>query len=240
MCGRFTLFESSEVLSKDFGAPIRFDLAPHYNIAPSQQVVVVRNRPDGGSRASPEREFTLLRWGFIPSWAKDPAIGYKMINARSETAPEKPSFRNAFKYRRCLVPASGFYEWQKQGKTKQPYYISLREKRGGLRPVMAIAGLWERWDGHSPEEGTEGAPIESCTLLTTEANEAVAPIHDRMPVIVAPENYDLWLNPSEKDTEAVRALLAPFPPEKMEARSVSRRVNDPSADSASLLDLLTG
>jgi putative SOS response-associated peptidase YedK len=235
MCGRFTLFESSEVLSKDFGAPIRFDLAPHYNIAPSQQVVVVRNRPDSG-----EREFALLRWGLIPSWSKDPAIGYKMINARSETAPEKPSFRNAFKYRRCLVPASGFYEWQKQGKTKQPYYISLREKRGGLRPVMAIAGLWERWDGHSPEEGTEGAPIESCTVLTTEANETVAPIHDRMPVIVAPENYDLWLNPSEKDTEAVRALLAPFPPEKMEARSVSRRVNDPSADSASLLDLLTG
>ncbi len=234
MCGRFTLFESSEVLSKEFGVPIRFDLTPRYNIAPSQQVLAVRSRPDSG-----EREFSLLRWGFIPSWSKDPAIGYKMINTRSETAPEKPSFRNAFKRRRCLVPASGFYEWQKkQGSSKQPYYISQREKRGGRRPVMAIAGLWERWEGHSPEEGTEGASIESCTLLTTEANEMVAPIHDRMPVLISPENYELWL--SGPDPEALRSLLAPFPPEKMEARPVSRRVNDPSADSASLLDLLTG
>jgi putative SOS response-associated peptidase YedK len=225
MCGRFTLFDSTEVLSKEFGAPIRLDLAPHYNIAPSQQIAVVRNRPD-----SVGREFALLRWGFIPSWSKDPAAGYKMINARSETAPDKPSFRSAFKNRRCLVPASGFYEWQKtQGGSKQPYYISLRGKKGGKRPVMAIAGLWEKW------EGEEGSPIESCALLTTGANETVAAIHDRMPVLVAPENYKLWL--SGTDHAAVRALLVPFPPDKMEARPISRRINNPKADDASLLDL---
>jgi putative SOS response-associated peptidase YedK len=223
MCGRFTLYDSTEVLSKEFGAPIRLDLAPRYNIAPSQEVAVVRSRPDG------EREFALLRWGLIPSWAKDPSIGARMINARVETAPEKPAFRNAFRHRRCLVPMSGFYEWRKEGKAKHPYHVSLREKN-----VMAIAGLWDRW------AGAEDAPIESCTLLTTDANDVIAPLHERMPVIVAPENYELWLNPSGQDPAALRALLAPYPPDKMIARPVSRRVNDPSVDNASLLELLAG
>lgn len=224
MCGRFTLFESSQVLSREFGVPIPNPIAPCYNIAPTRPVAVVRNRPEVG-----EREFALLRWGLIPSWAKDPSIGARMINARAETAPGKPAFRNAFRRRRCLVPASGFYEWRKQVRAKQPYYISLNEKR-----TMALAGLWERW------EGTEGAPIESCTLLTTEANELIAPLHDRMPVILPPESYDLWLNPSEQDPAVLYPLLAPYPPEKMTAYPVSRRVNNPSADDPGLVDPLTG
>lgn len=224
MCGRFTLFESSQVLSREFGVLIPSPLAPRYNIAPTRTVAVVRTRPEVG-----EREFALLRWGLIPSWAKDPSIGARMINARAETAPGKPAFRNAFRRRRCLVPASGFYEWRKQGRVKQPYYISLRETR-----TMAIAGLWDRW------EGTGDAPIESCTLLTTEANELIAPLHDRMPAILPPESYDLWLNPSEQDPAVLHPLLASYPPDTMAAYPVSRRVNDPSVDDAGLLDLFTG
>jgi putative SOS response-associated peptidase YedK len=214
MCGRFTLFESTQVLMKEFGVPVPSDLAPRYNIAPTRQIAAVRNRPDGGGR-----EFALLRWGLIPSWAKDPSIGARMINARAETAPEKPSFRNAFRRRRCLVPASGFYEWQKQGRLKQPYYISLRKRK-----PMAIAGLWERW------EETEGAPIESCTLLTTEANELIAPLHDRMPVIVAPGDFDLWLDPTVLATGPLLSLLRPFPADGMTASPVSSLVNNPSVD----------
>jgi putative SOS response-associated peptidase YedK len=149
-----------------------------------------------------------------------------MINARAETVTEKPSFRNAFRHRRCLIPMNGFFEWQKRGIHKQPYFIALSNKR-----VMAVAGLWERW------EGAEGSPIESCTLLTTEANELIAPMHDRMPVIVAPENYELWLDPSAKDPAALRPLLAPYSPGEMFARPVSLRVNNPSVDDERLLDL---
>jgi putative SOS response-associated peptidase YedK len=199
---------------KEFGVPVPSDLAPRYNIASTRQIAAVRNRPDGE-----DREFVLLRWGLIPSWAKDPSIGARMINARAETAPEKPAFRSAFRRRRCLVPASGFYEWQKQGRVKQPYYISLRERK-----PMAIAGLWERW------EGTEGAPIESCTLLTTDANDLIAPLHDRMPVIVSPGDFDLWLDPTVSTTERLLSLLRPFPADGMTASPVSTLVNNPSVD----------
>jgi putative SOS response-associated peptidase YedK len=223
MCGRFTLFEADTILSKEFGASIPFDLKPRYNVAPSQQVAAVRNLPD-----SSKREFALFRWGLIPSWAKDASIGNKMINARAETVAEKPSFRNAFRHRRCLVPMSGFFEWSKRGIHKQPNFIALNDKR-----VMAVAGLWERW------AGAADAPIESCTLLTTEANELIAPMHDRMPVIVAPENYELWLNAPEEDLAVLRPLLAPYPPGEMFARPVSLRVNNPSADDARLLDMPT-
>jgi putative SOS response-associated peptidase YedK len=228
MCGRFTLFEADTILSKEFGAPILFDLKPRYNIAPSQPILAARVSPKNG------REFALLRWGLIPSWAKDASIGNRMINARAETVAEKPSFRNAFRHRRCLVPMNGFFEWSKRGVLKQPHFIALSDKR-----VMAVAGLWERWEGRSPEEGQEGSPIESCTLLTTEANELIAPMHDRMPVIVAPENYELWLNPSGQDLAALRPLLAPYPPGEMFARPVSLRVNNPSFDDERLLDLPT-
>ena len=223
MCGRFTLFEPDTILSKEFGAPIQFDLKPRYNVAPSQRVAAVRSRPDSG-----KREFALLRWGLIPSWAKDASIGNKMINARAETVAEKPSFRNAFRHRRCLVPMNGFFEWQKRGIHKQPYFIALGDKR-----VMAVAGLWERW------EGQEGSLIESCTLLTTEANDLIAPMHDRMPVIVAPENYELWLDAPGEDLAALQPLLTPYPPWEMFARPVSLRVNNPSADDERLLDLPT-
>ena len=221
MCGRFTLFDEIGALAKEFGVPVRLELAPQYNIAPTRQVAAVRTRSGEGGR-----EFVLLRWGLIPSWAKDPSMGARMINARVETARVKPAFRDLFRRRRCIVPASGFYEWQKRGRVKQPYHIRLREGN-----VMAIAGLWDRW------EGPGAAPIESCTLLTTEANELVAPLHDRMPVILSPENYDRWLDPSVTDPAAVRTLLAPLPPDRMIALPVSRRVNDPSADDASLLEL---
>lgn len=224
MCGRFTLFEADAVLSKDFGALIAFGLAPRYNIAPSQQILAVRPSMGKGGR-----EAALLRWGLIPHWAKDPSIGNRMINARAETATEKPSFRRAFRHRRCLVPMSGFYEWQKRGILKHPYFIALSDER-----VMAVAGLWERW------EGAEDAPIESCTLLTTESNDLIAPLHERMPVIVAPENYELWLNPSVEDPTVIRPLIVPYPPGEMIARPIRPLVNDPSFDSASLLDLLAG
>ncbi len=221
MCGRFTLFDEIGALAKEFGVPVRLELAPQYNIAPTRQVAAVRTRSGEGGR-----ELVLLRWGLIPSWANDPSMGARMINARVETAPVKPAFRDPFRRRRCIVPASGFYEWQKQGRVKQPFHIRLRD-----RNVMAIAGLWDRW------EGPGIAPIESCALLTTEANELVAPLHDRMPVILSPESYDRWLDPSVTDPAAVRALLAPLPPDRMIALPVSRRVNDPSADDASLLEL---
>ena len=226
MCGRFTLFEPDAILSREFGAPIRFDLKPRYNVAPSQQVAAVRSRPEGAPSGSGKREFALFRWGLIPSWAKDASIGNRMINARAETVAEKPSFRNAFRHRRCLVPMNGFFEWSKRGIHKQPYFIGLSDKR-----VMAVAGLWERW------EGQESSPIESCTLLTTEANELIAPMHDRMPVIVAPGNFELWLNASGQDLAALQSLLTPYPPGEMFTRPVSLRVNNPSADDERLLDL---
>src|SRR5512134_1391515 len=220
MCGRFTLFDT-DALAGEFGVPVRFDLAPQYNIAPTRQVAAVRSRPGGG------RDLVLLRWGLIPWWAKDPStIGARMINARSETAPWKPAFRDPFRLRRCMIPANGFYEWQKQGRARQPYHIRLRE-----RNLMAIAALWDRWERIGSE------PIESCTLLTTEANDLVAPLHDRMPVILSPENYDRWLDPSENDPAALLSLLTPVPSERMMACPVSRRVNDPSVDDAGVLDL---
>jgi putative SOS response-associated peptidase YedK len=234
MCGRFTLFEPDAILSKEFGAPIRFDLKPRYNVSPSQPILAARVSPKNGREGHlpPVREFTLLRWGLIPSWAKDASIGNRMINARAETVAEKPSFRDAFRHRRCLVPMSGFFEWSKRGVLKQPHFIALSDKR-----VMAVAGLWERWEGRSTGEGQEGSPIESCTLLTTEANELIAPMHDRMPVIVAPGNYDLWLNASGQDLAALQPLLTPYPPGEMFTRPVSLRVNNPSADDERLLDL---
>jgi putative SOS response-associated peptidase YedK len=214
MCGRFTLFEPDKVLSREFGVSGAPPLSPRYNIAPSQSVAAVRPVPEGSGR-----ELALLRWGLIPSWSKDPAIGNRLINARAETAREKPSFRNAFKRRRCLIPANGFYEWQRLEHGKRPYFVRMRDER-----VFAFAGLWDRWE--SPDEGA----VETCTILTTSANAMLAPIHDRMPVILPPGEYDRWLDPSLKDPDSLTPLLVPFPPEKMLAYPVSPRVNAPSAD----------
>ena len=214
MCGRFTLFEPDKILSREFGVSGFPTLSPRYNIAPSQPVATVRAAPAGSGR-----EVALLRWGLIPSWSKDPAIGNRLINARAETVREKPSFRNAFRRHRCLIPASGFYEWQRQERGKQPYFVRMRNER-----VFAFAGLWDRWE--SPDEGA----IETCTILTISANAVLAPIHDRMPVIVPTMEYDRWLDPSLKDPDSLAPLLVPFPPEEMLAFPVSPRVNTPSTD----------
>jgi len=214
MCGRFTLFEAEKVLSREFavsGLPL---LSPRYNIAPSQAVAAVR-----AASAGTGRELALLRWGLIPSWSKDPAIGNRLINARSETAREKPSFRDAFRRHRCLIPASGFYEWQRQERGKQPYFVRMRDER-----PFAFAGLWSRWE--SPDKGV----IETCAILTTAANAVLSPIHDRMPVILSPTEYARWLDPALQKTDSLAPLLVPFPPEEMLAFPVSPRVNAPSVD----------
>lgn len=191
MCGRFTLHTLVNLILQQCGIEeISWEVKPRYNIAPSQDIPVIRQQ-DGKRRIDP------LRWGLIPAWAKDPKIGYTMINARSETAAEKPSFRAAMKSRRCLIPADGFYEWKKEGKTKQPFLIRRQDEQ----PFM-FAGLWEGWD---KGEG----PIESCTILTTAANDFMAPLHDRMPVILSPNDYAAWLNPDEKDATKLAYLFEP-------------------------------
>jgi putative SOS response-associated peptidase YedK len=211
MCGRFALTATPEEIAQQFDLNAVSSLAPRFNIAPSQPVAAVRLNRDTG-----QREFVHFHWGLIPAWAKDPSIGYKMINARSETVAEKPSFRNALKYRRCLVPVSGFYEWQKVGKGKQPHFIHLVEQ-----PLFAVAGLWEHW------QSADGSEIESCTLLTTAANEMMRPLHDRMPVILQPDDYALWLDPQETKADQLLPLLRPFPSERMTAYPVSTIVNSP-------------
>jgi putative SOS response-associated peptidase YedK len=219
VCGRFTLFDTASSLAEAFGVADVPSLAPRYNIAPSQAVAAVRTPPSGGAR-----EIVLLRWGLIPSWAKDPSLGDRMINARAETAGGKPAFRSAIRRRRCLVPASGFYEWKRTNGRKQPYYI----RRPDGKP-FAFAGLWESW------EGPGQAAVESCTILTTSANELLLPIHDRMPVIVSPEDYDLWLSPDIQDPGELSRLFRPAPPEGMTVFPVGTAVNNPKTDSPELI-----
>lgn len=214
MCGRFTLTDPDADLAVQFSLPEIPDMQPRYNIAPTQPVAAVRLSPQSQSR-----EMVLLRWGLIPFWAKEPNIGARLINARSETVAEKPAFRAAFRRRRCLVVADGFYEWQKQNGTKQPFYIHLRF----LRP-FAFAGLWEHW------EGADASVIESCTLLTTQPNNLLQPIHNRMPVILHPKDYDLWLDPEIQEAGRLQSLLQPFSTEEMDAYPVSRWVNSPGND----------
>ncbi len=212
MCGRFTLLTSPEELSQQFGLSEIPDLSPRYNIAPTQQVAAVRTAEKG------QRELVLLRWGLIPSWADSPAIGVRLLNARAETVADKPSFRSALKQRRCLIPADGFFEWQSVQGRKRPYYF--REKAG--RP-LAFAGLWEHW-----ERG--GQAIHSCTIITTEANAVVKSLHDRMPVILLPDAYALWLDRTVQRPEQLVPLLRPFPAEEMIVYPVSLRVNSPRND----------
>lgn len=214
MCGRFVRRASAAVIAEAFGLHNVPALEPHFNIAPSQPVAVVRRRDD-------HRELAFLRWGLIPSWADDPSIGNRMANARSETAATKPSFRKAFRARRCLVVADGFYEWQRVDGRKQPYFVRLKNDR-----PFGMAGLWERWD-----KGEE--PIESCTILTTDANEVMKPIHDRMPVIISPEQYDLWLDPRCQD---VTKVLRPYSSDDMLAYPISTLVNNWRNDTAKCIE----
>ncbi len=213
MCGRYTQTGRMEELLKLLQVARMPQLKPRFNIAPSQTVACVRNAPENG-----HRECVMLKWGLIPSWAKDISNGNKMINARSETVAEKPSFRNAFQSRRCLVLADGFYEWKREGKAKQPYYICFKDHR-----LFAFAGLWERWGKAEPT-------IESCTVITTNPNTLMTPIYPRMPVILAPNNYELWLDPSIQAPTLLASLMTPHPSDEMKAYPVSTIVNNPQND----------
>ena len=220
VCGRYTLAESPRKLAKRLDVPETPDLpfdGQRYNIAPTQQVPIVRQKDNA-------REMVLAKWGLIPSWAKDMKIGNQLINARADTVATKPSFRSAFKSRRCLIPADGFYEWQKTEDGKQPFHIRMKDKE-----PFAFAGLWEWW---RPEEGE---PVQSCAIITTDANELMAPIHNRMPVILAPEDYGTWLNPAPT-TELLLPLLKPFSGNQMEACPVSKLVNNPRNQGQELIE----
>ncbi|MDF1512881.1 MAG: SOS response-associated peptidase [Anaerolineae bacterium] len=213
MCGRFSLWLELTDLIKafpDFVFPN--EMAPRYNIAPTQSIAVVTNNPD--------RNVEFFRWGLIPSWAKDPEIGSRMINARSETVNEKPSFRAAFRRRRCLILADGFYEWQKVpgSKSKTPMYIRMKNGR-----PFAFAGLWEIWQ-------PDTTPVLSCTILTTKPNALLAPIHNRMPVILPEDHYDNWLETPETERHALQDVLQPYDPAFMTAYPVSTVVNNPRND----------
>jgi putative SOS response-associated peptidase YedK len=218
MCGRFTLTQSPELVAELFELEDLPQFVAGFNIAPTQPVPVIRLAEARSSKLA-QRHFDFLYWGLIPSWAKDPSMGARMINARSETVTEKPSFRTAFKRRRCLIVADGFYEWQKVGSKKQPYYFHLDDHR-----PFGFAGLWERW--HSPA----GDEIESCTILTTAANELMRPIHDRMPVILPPQLQAQWLDPTQDGTKLL-PLLQPYPEAEMHSYPVSTAVNSPKHDS---------
>lgn len=222
MCGRFASNLTWQQLHEIYGIvapqppPAAADARPLYNIAPTQSVPVVRLNSAG------QRELALLRWGLIPSWSKDAKIGYRLFNARAETVATAPSFRAAFKRRRCLVPATGFYEWKRLDGDKQPYFIGLRD-----RAPLAFAGLWERWDKGE-------APLETVTIITGEPNALVAEIYDRMPVILDPADYEAWLHAG--DTAIPQALLQPFPSQLMAAYPVGKRVNSAKNDDPTVME----
>jgi putative SOS response-associated peptidase YedK len=188
--------------------------SPRYNIAPTQPVAVIRQNPK-----EPVRGISLMRWGLIPSWAQDTSAAAQMINARSETAATKPAFRDALKSRRCLIPADGFYEWMRSGKTKQPYCFEVNQGE-----LFAFAGLWDRWKDPS------GQWVKSCSILTTTPNAVTSSVHDRMPVILDPDAYDLWLDPGMNDLDAASELLKPFDAGLMRCYPVSTRVNSATND----------
>lgn len=213
MCGRFSLSTTAASIQEHFSLPNIPVLTPRYNIAPSQNVAVVRQSPE-----TKQRELVKMRWGLIPPWAKDMKIGYSLINARAETVDEKPSFRPAFQKRRCLIVADGFYEWSHEQKKKQPFYIRMNDAS-----LFGFAGLWETWSDPG------GSIIESCTILTTAANELISKIHDRMPVIMLQKNYDLWLSPDAKPSET-RKLLQSIASAELTSYPISALVNNPKND----------
>lgn len=223
MCGRYTLINLAALTQAfpwiDEPPP---EQPARYNIAPTQPILVVANN-------SADR-FEHFHWGLIPSWAKDRAIGNRMINARAETLAEKPAFRTALRRRRCLVPADGFYEWKKDsgGKTKTPMRITMASGE-----VFAFAGLWDAW------QAPDGSVVPSCTLITTEPNELMSDIHDRMPVILKRQDYDAWLDPAEREADELTALLKPYPASEMRAAPVSRTVNNPKNESPACIESTT-
>ena len=223
MCGRYTMSIPAETLARHFGLDAVPDVAPRFNIAPTQAAAVVRLST---AREVPVLDF--LRWGLVPAWAKDASGAGRLINARAETAADKPSFRSAFRHRRCLVPADGFYEWRTEGGAKQPYRIT----RPDGAPI-AFAGLWERW-------GKGDEPLETFTILTTAANAVLQPLHDRMPVIVDPIDFALWLDPTATDPALVERLLVAPPDDALTYYPVGRAVNSVGNDDPSLVAPVIG
>ena len=223
MCGRFTLRTRLNRLLEVYAVESQFDWEPRFNIAPSQPIPVIRNDAGGD-----KRELAALRWGLIPSWATDVHIGNRLINARAETLAVKPSFRQALKSRRCLVLADGFYEWKHSGKSKQPYFIRMKDEQ-----PFVFAGLWERWTKEEPA-------IESCTIITTTPNALMADLHDRMPAILPESAAMEWLNRKEEDTDLLTSLLVAYPAEEMVAYPVSTFVNSPQHDSADCIEPVKG
>jgi putative SOS response-associated peptidase YedK len=234
MCGRFRLARKKEILEEEFAAEsVGDELAwaaissPRYNVAPSQQIAVLRQ-----DSTTPRRTLSPMLWGMIPSTIsskpRDAAIGFKTINARSESAASLPAFREPLRTQRCLIPADGFYEWRREGKQKLPFCFTMADNS-----LFAFAGLWDRW--RSPQ----GQIVESCTILTTKPNELLREIHDRMPVILPRRHYDLWLDPGFHSVTELRPLLAPFPAEQMRRYPVSQRVNNVKYDDAECAEELT-
>jgi len=247
MCGRFTLYAEVSDLVARFsvdevaeGVSSGLRLSPRWNIAPSQQVAVVSSSADGSLR-----RLDAMRWGLVPSWAKDPTVGNRMINARAESVAEKPAFRRAFKTKRCLVPADGFYEWRRDTVApdatrsaaagnprmghRTPFFV-----RGGDGQTLALAGLWEEW------RDLAGSVLWSCTIVTTSANATLAPVHDRMPVVVAPEDWGAWLAPVPLPSGEAARLLAPAPEGALVLHAVSEQVNRPANDGPELIAPVTG
>jgi putative SOS response-associated peptidase YedK len=215
MCGRYRLSRRKQLVEEYFDtADWQDDWSPRYNIAPTQPVPVIRQHPK-----EPVRQLALMRWGLIPSWAHDPSAAAKMINARSETAATKPAFRDPLKFRRCLIPADAFYEWQRTAKSKQPFCF---EVNGG--ELFAFAGLWDRWKDPS------GQWVKSCSILTTTPNTVTSAVHDRMPVILDPNDYDLWLDPGMNDGGTASELLKPYDTRLMRCYPVSTRINHVAND----------
>ncbi|MRR59197.1 MAG: SOS response-associated peptidase [Deltaproteobacteria bacterium] len=220
MCGRFTLALPPELIAEVIGGIEQAHIQLRYNIAPTQLIAVIRQNTDG------RRHLEYLRWGLIPPWAKDASIGNHMINARSETVHEKPAFRHAFRSRRCLIPASGFYEWRTDGGKKQPLYIQMKD-----RGPMIFAGLWESWRSSNNEIA------ESCTIITTSSNSLIQPLHDRMPVILDRNAWDTWLSPAAI-REQLTPLFQPFPSDLLDMYPVGTGVNSPRNDSPDLIEPL--
>jgi putative SOS response-associated peptidase YedK len=239
MCGRYAASADPDDLVEEFEVElveIRERPEPDYNVAPTKPVPVVITRRDRGAPTSDPavRRLRVMRWGLIPSWAKDIKIGSRLINARVETAGEKPAFRKALAERRCLLPADGYYEWYSDGGHKQPYFIHRADRR-----PLAMAGLYELWRDSTREREDPDAWVWSCTVLTTEAVDDVGRLHDRMPLLVEPEARSAWLDPNSHDVDAARALLVPAAPGLLEAYPVSTRVNKVDNNGIDLLDPLT-
>ena len=218
MCGRYTITSAPEAIRALFHYPEQPNFPPRYNVAPTQPIPIVR-------LVEGKRQFALVRWGLLPSWVKDPKTFALLINARGESVADKPAFRAAMKRRRCLIPADGFYEWKAVGGRKAPYFVRL--KSGA---PMAFAGLWETWTGPNGEE------LETAAIVTTEANRTLAPIHSRMPVILAPAAFDLWLNTSDVDAKTAAALIHAAPDNLLEAYEVSSAVNRTANDNPKLVE----